>query len=188
MKKEIVGIFDLQKTIFRYIIVDFGHDIYFLQPFSKSISVGTLVMIFAFSNPFQNQFQLAHSQQQTSIEIKIDPKDKQAWVGKADALNRKGNFSEAITAYNKAPEIDPYYVNALDGKGWSVNELGNYSQAIIYLDKALEIDPKHIDALVFKSQALSNIGNYTGAKYYFHKAFEIDPGSPALKRLTGNHR
>ena len=59
---------------------------------------------------------------------------------------------------------------------------------VSYLDKALEIDPKHIDALVFKSQALSNIGNYTGAKYYFHKAFEIDPGSPALKRLTGNHR
>lgn len=79
-------------------------------------------------------------------------------------------------------------MNALDGKGRSLNELGNYSQAIIYLDKALEIDPKHIDALVFKSQALSNMGNYTGAKYYFDKVFEIDPESPALKRLTGNHR
>jgi tetratricopeptide (TPR) repeat protein len=76
----------------------------------------------------------------------------------------------------------------LSNIGWLLNELGNYSQAIIYLDKALEIDPKHIDAFVFKSQALSNMGNYTGAKYYFDKAFEIDPGSPALKRLIGNHR
>jgi tetratricopeptide (TPR) repeat protein len=106
------------------------------------------------------------------------------WVGKGDALNRQGNFSEAITAYNKALELDPNYVNAWDGKGWSLNELGNYSQAIIYLDKALEIDPKHIDALVFKSLALSNIGNQTGAKYYFDKAFETDPRSPALDRLT----
>ena len=53
-------------------------------------------------------------------------------------LNRKGNFSEGITAYNKALEIDPYYVNALDGKGWSLNELGNYSQAIIHLENSLE--------------------------------------------------
>jgi tetratricopeptide (TPR) repeat protein len=118
---------------------------------SLVVFLSTLVMIsfFTFSNSFPNQFQLAHSQQQTSPEV--DPKDKQAWVGKGDALNRNGNFSEAITAYNKALEIDPYYVNAWDGKGWSLNELGNYSQAIVYLDKALEIDPNHLAAVVFKA-------------------------------------
>jgi hypothetical protein len=63
---------------------------------SLGLFLSTLVIIsfFTFSNTFQNQFQLAHGQQQTSIEI--DPKDKQAWVNKGDALNRKGNFSEAI--------------------------------------------------------------------------------------------
>jgi tetratricopeptide (TPR) repeat protein len=105
------------------------------------------------------------------------------WVGKGDALNKMGNFSGAIMAYDKALEIDPNYVNAWDGKGWSLNELGNYTQAIVYLDKALKIDPNHLDALVFKAQALYNIGNNTGAKYYSNKAFEVDPKSPALKRL-----
>lgn len=105
------------------------------------------------------------------------------WVSKGDALNRMGNLSQAITAYDTALKIDPKYVNALDGKGWSLNELGNYTQAIIYLDKALKIDPNHLDGLVFKAQALYNIGNYTGAKYYSDKAFDIDPESPALKRL-----
>jgi tetratricopeptide (TPR) repeat protein len=119
---------------------------------SIGISLSTLVLLSfltVYDTLFQYQIQLAHSQQQTSLEI--DPKDKQAWVGKGDALNRNGNFSEAITAYNKALEIDPYYVNALDGKGWSLNELGNYSQAIVYLDKALEIDPNYL-------WSLSNIG------------------------------
>lgn len=102
------------------------------------------------------------------------------WVSKGDALNRIGNFSEAIAAYDMALEIDPKYVNAWDGKGWSLNELGNYTQAIVYLDKALEVDPNHLDGLVFKAQALYNIGNYTGAKYYSDKAFGIDPGPPAL--------
>ena len=110
-------------------------------------------------------------------------KDKQTWVSKGDALNRMGNFSQAITAYDTALKIDPNYVNALDGKGWSLNELGNYTQAIVYLDKALKIDPNHLDGLVFKAQALYNIGNYTGAKYYSEKALEIDPKSPVLKRL-----
>ena len=115
-------------------------------------------------------------------------KDKQAWVSKGDTLNRMGNFSQAITAYDMALKIEPNYVNALDGKGWSLNELGNYTQAIVYLDKALKIDPNHLDGLVFKAQALYNIGNYTGAKYYFDKAFEIDPGSAALKRLIESPR
>ena len=105
------------------------------------------------------------------------------WISKGDALNRMGNYSQAIAAYDTALKIDPNYVNALDGKGWSLNELGNYSQAIVYLDKALKIDPNHLDGLVFKAQALYMIGNYTGAKYYSDKAFEIDPKSPALKRL-----
>jgi len=105
------------------------------------------------------------------------------WVNKGDALNKMGNFSGAITAYDKALEIDPNYVNAWDGKGWSQNEFGNYRQAIVYFDKALKIDPNHLDGLVFKAQALYNIGNNTGAKYYSNKAFEVDPKSPVLKRL-----
>ena len=96
-----------------------------------------MISFFTFSNSF-----LAYSQQQTSIEI--DPKDKQAWVSQGNALNKNGNYSEAITAYNRALELDPNYVNALDGRGQSLNELGNYSQAIIYLYKALQIDPNYI--------------------------------------------
>jgi len=108
-------------------------------------------------------------------------KDKQAWVSKGDALNRMGNFSQAITAYDTALKIDPTYKWSLSNIGWSLNELGNYTQAIVYLDKALKIDSNHLDGLVFKAQALYNIGNYTGAKYYSDKAFEIDPKSPALE-------
>jgi tetratricopeptide (TPR) repeat protein len=105
---------------------------------SLGLFLSTLVIIsfFTFSNTFQNQFQLAHGQQQTSIEI--DPKDKQAWVNKGDALNRKGNFSEAIMGYNKALEIDPYYVNALDGKGWSLNELVTIYKPSLILTKFLK--------------------------------------------------
>src|SRR5919205_2200351 len=54
--------------------------------------------------------------------LEIDPKDKQVWANKGDALNLLGNYTGAIAAYNKALEIDPTYVNAWDGKGWALNE------------------------------------------------------------------
>jgi tetratricopeptide (TPR) repeat protein len=102
-------------------------------------------------------------------------KDKQAWVSKGDALNRMGNFSEAITAYDTALKIDPNYVNALDGKGWSLNELGNYTQAIVYLDKALKIDPSYKWSLSNIGWSLNGLGNYTQAIVYLDKALKIDP-------------
>jgi tetratricopeptide (TPR) repeat protein len=108
---------------------------YYDRPCSSIPVAGTTLVMISFSNTFENQFQLAHSQQQTSLEI--DPNDKQAWVNKGDALNRNGNFSKAIAAYNRALEIDPNCVNAWDGIGWSLNEVGNYSQAIFTLTKLL---------------------------------------------------
>ena len=71
---------------------------------SLGISLSTLDMLSFFTVSdtfFKNQIQLAHSQQQISIEI--DPKDKHAWVSEGNALNRNGNYSKAITAYNKGP-------------------------------------------------------------------------------------
>ncbi|MBA3978645.1 MAG: tetratricopeptide repeat protein [Nitrosopumilus sp.] len=47
-----------------------------------------------------------------------------------DSLNLLGDYTEAISAYDKALEIDSDYVNAWDGKGWALNELGNYTQAV----------------------------------------------------------
>ena len=97
------------------------------------------------------------------------------WVSKGDALNRMGNFSQAITAYDTALKIDPNYVNALDGKGWSLNELGKYTQAIIYLDKALKIDPTYKWSLSNIGWSLNELGKYTQAIIYLDKALKIDP-------------
>ena len=62
--------------------------------------------------------------------------EENEWVRTGDLLKQEGNYSEAITAYNKALQIDPCYVNAWDGIGWPLNRLGDYTQAISYLDKS----------------------------------------------------
>jgi tetratricopeptide (TPR) repeat protein len=126
-EKEKLGIFDLQKTIFRYIFVDIGHNIFF-----------------TFSNTFQNQFQLAHGQQQTSIEI--DPYYVNALDGKGWSLNELGYYSQAITYLDKVLEIDPKHIDALVFKSQALSNIGNYTGANYtgakyYSDKAFETDP-----------------------------------------------
>ena len=57
-----------------------------------------------------------------------------------------GNFSEAITAYDKALEIDPKDKEAWVNKGAALNRMGNFSEAITAYDKALKIDPNYVNA------------------------------------------
>src|SRR5215813_6271398 len=97
------------------------------------------------------------------------------WVSKGDALNKMGNFSGAITAYDKALEIDPKDKQVWVSKGDALNKMGNFSGAITAYDKALEIDPKYKWSLSNIGWSLNGLGNYTQAIVYLDKALKIDP-------------
>jgi tetratricopeptide (TPR) repeat protein len=58
-----------------------------------------------------------------------------------------GNYTAAITYYDKALLIDPKLKDALNFKGVALAGLGNYKEAIAYYDKALARDPKLVAAL-----------------------------------------
>ena len=64
-----------------------------------------------------------------------------------------GNYTGAITYYDKALAIDPKNVLALTSKGIALGNLGNYTGPIQYLDRALAIDPHYIRALTYKGIA-----------------------------------
>src|SRR5918996_860210 len=89
--------------------------------------------------------------------------DKQAWLSKGDVLNRMGNFSEAIIAYDAALMIDPKDKQAWLSKGDALNRMGNFSEAIIAYDSALMIDPKDKQAWLSKGDALNRMGNFSEA-------------------------
>jgi len=97
------------------------------------------------------------------------------WVSKGDALNRMGNFSQAITAYDTALKIDPKDKQAWVSKGDALNRMGNFSQAITAYDTALKIDPNYVNALDGKGWSLNELGKYTQAIIYLDKALKIDP-------------
>src|SRR5919198_1050043 len=98
------------------------------------------------------------------------------------ALNKKGldlinsgNYSEAITYFNKALAMNFSNVNALNNKAFALSSLGNYSEAISYYDKALAIEPDDATVLNNKGVALANLANYYEAIKYIDKALAIEP-------------
>ena len=123
---------------------------------------------------------------QNGYNIFVSAEDVNYLVKLANKFKEQGNYSIAISLYDKALRIDNNFINALDGKGWALIELGNYTQALPYFDKALQIDPNLVDALNFKGQALYNLGNYTESKYYLDKALQINPKDLLLNKFLQN--
>jgi len=99
-----------------------------------------------------------------------------ALVQEGSALSNQGNYTRAISYFDKVLVIDPNNKDALYGKGDALIILGNYTQALDYLNKALAVDPNDKYILNEKGNALSFQGNDTQALQYYDKAISIDPG------------
>jgi tetratricopeptide (TPR) repeat protein len=69
------------------------------------------------------------------------------------AFYHLGNYTVAITYYDKALAVDPKNAVALTYKGNFLIGIGNYKLANMYFDKALAINPKNVDAATGKRQA-----------------------------------
>ncbi|MGC2570991.1 MAG: tetratricopeptide repeat protein [Candidatus Nitrosopolaris sp.] len=101
--------------------------------------------------------------------------DKYVLYEKGNASLGRGNYTEAITYFDKALKIDPKYKDALHDKGEALNNLGNYTGAVKYLDRALAIDHNDESALNGKGWALNGLGDHTGAVNYLDRALKIAP-------------
>ena len=69
--------------------------------------------------------------------LEIDPNYKWSLSNKGWALNKLGNYTQAISYLNKALEIDPKHIDAFIFKGQSLYGLGNQTGANIILIRLL---------------------------------------------------
>src|SRR6266568_2999237 len=120
----------------------------------------------------------------TMMAFGVSSSTTNATLNQVTMLNNKGNallsgglgnYTQAITYYDKALAIDPRYVLAIIGKGYALDGLGNHTKAITYYAKALAIDPRYIADLTNKGNFLNSLGNYRLSITYFDKALAINP-------------
>ena len=89
--------------------------------------------------------------------------------------SQKGEYSKAISDYNKAIAIDPNLTVAYLNRGFTYRQLGEYDKAISDYSKAIELYPRYALAYNNRGYAYRKKGEYDRAIFNYSKAIEIDP-------------
>lgn len=98
---------------------------------------------------------------------------------KGDLLFSKGEYEEAIVAYDNFLSSKPRNVKALYNRGRANEELGNFEKAEKDFLLALEQDSKNTQVLLSLSNIYQKQKKHNNALLYAEYAVEI-PGAPAM--------
>ena len=129
--------------------------------------------------------------------ITFEPEFFEAWNGIADALNRDGQFDDAIAASNRSLEIQPGYVNGWINRGQILYNIGYryedaahdmamadtlYVEQLSAFEKAISLDPENAEAWFNKGYALAGMKRYDEAIAAFDQVAVIAPSYPNLQK------
>ena len=92
-----------------------------------------------------------------------------------NALFDQGNYTAAITFYDKALTLNSTDIGVLYNKALALDNLGRSNEAITYYDKVLAINPNDIDSLNNKGLVLDKLGEHDKAITYYDKVLAINP-------------
>lgn len=117
---------------------------------------------------YQGHQQLSAAQPEKALAnfttaLKLKPQNKQALLGKAEALSQLRQFSPALAIYQQLLGTDQSDVTSLVGRGNIHFDLGNYPQALGDYNRVLQNQPNHAHALVRKGKILYDLSRYREA-------------------------
>jgi len=108
--------------------------------------------------------------------------DPEIWNNLGTAYAKKGNFEEAIKAFemglsldDKHPELYNNLANACYSHGLQLKDTSIYFRCFEYYKKAIELDPEYPAAYYGLGHAYRQQGNLEGAIYCWEKTLEADP-------------
>jgi tetratricopeptide (TPR) repeat protein len=129
--------------------------------------------------------------------ISLEPAYFEAWNGIADALNRNGQFDDALDASNRSLTINPDYVNGWINRGQILYNIGYryedsendikkadalYMEQLGAFEKAVFLDPNNAEAWFNKGYALAGMKRYDEAIAAFDQVRVINPAYPNLQK------
>jgi len=101
---------------------------------------------------------------------KARPYNDRGW-----AYYNRGQFTQAMSDYNKAIEIDPNFAIAYNNRGWAYYNQGQLTLAISDYNKTIEIAPDFAKAYYNRALVYAKQKNFNQAIVDFSKAIAINP-------------
>ena len=119
--------------------------------------------------------------------IAADPRAGWAFINRAWAYERNGQFQNALADGNKAVELSPRQPMAYVNRAAAHIALKDYDRALADTNKALQLDGNHTDAFVNRAYLYERLGERDRAIADYRRALQIDANKQyardALKRL-----
>ena len=113
--------------------------------------------------------------------IKINPKNTDAFFGRAVMYQKMGVFNRALIDYRRAIDINPSYDKAYFNVGYLNFETKNYKEAIRNWDIAIRMNNQYAAAYYMKGLCLEIQGNKREALDNYELALEADPSYELAK-------
>jgi len=100
--------------------------------------------------------------------------DSLEWYTKAQNAQTVGDYSTAVSYYNKALELDTHYASAYAGRAAALNMLSRYSEAVDSAESALAIKVNDPVALNARAFGLYKLRRYSEAAVAYDKLFIVE--------------
>ena len=131
---------------------------------------------------------------QTAAEVpaaEVTPQAVPDWFSESIAacqagndFQRRGEHTEALTAYDRAIALNPLYPAALNNRGVSLLAMREAAQAVESFSKALRLQPDFAEALYNRGNALRELKRCAEALADYDRAISIRP-SPLVYNNRG---
>ena len=107
--------------------------------------------------------------------VRLDVEIATAHVNLGNALQRLGQFKEAVANYKQSLRLDANNVEAHNNLGYAVEALGHPQEAIAHYQDALRIKPDYAEAHNNCGAALFALGRFKEAATHYQAALRIRP-------------
>lgn len=107
--------------------------------------------------------------------IKLKSDYAEAYIIRAFAYQKLGNYKQAIRDYTKSIELKPNFAEAYLGRGITYGMLGSTKEPIKEFNKAIELKPDFAEAYFWRGVTYSILGNYEQAIKDYTRAIEFKP-------------
>lgn len=109
------------------------------------------------------------------------PPDFNFYQKRADESARVGNFTAALTDYDKADEMRPNVPAILIARGQAHYNLRSFDKAVADYDRALELSPSSSSAYLSRGISFEKMGDRVKALADYRKALELDKENAIAK-------
>jgi tetratricopeptide (TPR) repeat protein len=139
----------------------------------------------AFADDFQKAIAAAekedwdHAIECLTEHIRNHPKDADAYMGRGNVYESKGDLTKAIADYSKAIELEPEDAICLCQRALAFVRLKAYDKAVLDFSEVIRLEPE--EELVYRHRALVYwaMRDFENALTDYDKAIKIEPSAAA---------